>query len=201
MAYMSIEPGQIIDNKYRVVRRIGEGGMGTVYEGENSRIGRRVAIKVLHAQVAALPEFVERFEREARAAARIGSPYVCDVLDLGDLPSGDRYIVMEYLDGLSFEDRIADGGKLTCAQLAPIAFELLEGLGTMHAARVIHRDLKPANVFLTRIPNGRGEMVKILDFGVAKLLPMGGEVGTMTQTGTRVAPVMSTVVRTSMRRA
>jgi serine/threonine-protein kinase len=181
---MSLEPGQIIDAKYRVVRRIGEGGMGTVYEGENSRIGRRVAIKVLHAQVAAMPEFVERFEREARAAARIGSPYVCDVLDLGDLPSGDRYIVMEYLDGVSFEDRIDNGGKLTPAQLAPIAFELLEGLGTMHAARVIHRDLKPANVFLSRTNSGRGESVKILDFGVAKLLPMGGEVGTMTQTGT-----------------
>jgi serine/threonine-protein kinase len=181
---MALEPGQIIDAKYRVVRRIGEGGMGTVYEGENSRIGRRVAIKVLHAQVAAMPEFVERFEREARAAARIGSPHVCDVLDLGDLPNGDRYIVMEYLDGVSFEDRITDRGKLTPAQLAPIAFELLEGLGTMHNARVIHRDLKPANVFLARTAGGRGEMVKILDFGVAKLLPFAGEVGTMTQTGT-----------------
>lgn len=158
--------------------------MGTVYEGENSRIGRRVAIKVLHAQVAAMPEFVERFEREARAAARIGSQHVCDVLDLGDLPNGDRYIVMEYLDGVSFEDRLAAKGKLSSGQLAPIAFELLEGLGTMHNARVIHRDLKPANVFLMRISSGRGEMVKILDFGVAKLQPFEGEVGTMTQTGT-----------------
>ena len=181
---MSLEPGQILDGKYRVGRLIGEGGMGTVYEGENSRIGRRVAIKVLHAQVASMPEFVERFEREARAAARIGSPHVCDVLDLGDLPSGDRYIVMEYLDGVSFEDRLADRGKLTTTQLAPIAFELLEGLGTMHGARVIHRDLKPANVFLARTPGGRGEVVKILDFGVAKLQPFEGEVGTMTQTGT-----------------
>ena len=158
--------------------------MGTVYEGENSRIGRRVAIKVLHAQVAAMPEFVERFEREARAAARIGSQHVCDVLDLGDLPSGDRYIVMEYLDGVSFEDRLLAKGKLSAAQLAPIAFELLEGLGTMHLARVIHRDLKPANVFLARLASGRGETVKILDFGVAKLQPFEGEVGTMTQTGT-----------------
>jgi serine/threonine-protein kinase len=181
---MTLEIGQIIDAKYRVVRRIGEGGMGTVYEGENSRIGRRVAIKVLHAQVAAMPDFVERFEREARAAARIGSPHVCDVLDLGDLPGGDRYIVMEYLDGTSFEDRLAERGKLTTSQLAPIAFELLEGLATMHDARVIHRDLKPANVFLARTPGGRGEKVKILDFGVAKLQPFAGEVGTMTQTGT-----------------
>jgi|GEM_PF-1735647 len=180
---MPLAPGQTIDGKYRVLRLIGEGGMGTVYEGENSRIGRRVAIKVLHAQVAAMPEFVERFEREARAAARIGSPHVCDVLDLGDLPNGDRFIVMEYLDGQSFEDRLATRGKLTPAQLAPIAFELLDGLGTMHNARVIHRDLKPANVFLARLGNGRGETVKILDFGVAKLLPFEGEVGTMTQTG------------------
>ncbi len=180
---MGIEPGQILDGKYRVGRLIGEGGMGTVYEGENSRIGRRVAIKVLHAHVAAMPEFVERFEREARAAARIGSRHVCDVLDLGDLPSGDRYIVMEFLDGVSFEDRLAAKGKLTAAELAPIAFELLEGLGTMHNARVIHRDLKPANVFLARLASARGETVKILDFGVAKLQPFEGEIGTMTQTG------------------
>lgn len=181
---MALEPGQIIDSKYKVIRHIGEGGMGTVYEGENMRIARRVAIKVLHAQVAAMADFVARFEREARAVARIGSQHVCDVLDLGDLPSGDRYIVMEYLDGVSFEDRLLERGKLTPAQLAPIAFELLEGLGTMHVAGVIHRDLKPANIFLSRISGGRGEVVKILDFGVAKLQPLVGEVGSMTQTGT-----------------
>jgi eukaryotic-like serine/threonine-protein kinase len=181
---MALETGQIIDAKYKVIRLIGEGGMGTVYEGENTRIARRVAIKVLHAQVAALSDFVARFEREAKAVARIGSQHVCDVLDLGDLPNGDRYIVMEYLEGTSFEDRLVERGKLTPAQLAPIAFELLEGLGTMHLAGVIHRDLKPANIFLSRTSGGRGEVVKILDFGVAKLQPLAGEVGSMTQTGT-----------------
>ena len=181
---MALEPGQVIDSKYKVIRHIGEGGMGTVYEGENTRIARRVAIKVLHAQVAAMADFVARFEREARAVARIGSQHVCDVLDLGDLPNGDRYIVMEFLDGISFEDRLVERVKLTPAQLAPIAFELLEGLGTMHVAGVIHRDLKPANVFLARTSGGRGEVVKILDFGVAKLQPLAGEVGSMTQTGT-----------------
>ena len=180
---MALEPGQIVDGKYRVVRLLGEGGMGTVYEGLNTRIGRRVAIKVLHAVVATQPEFVERFEREARAAARIGSPHVCHVYDLGDLPSGDRYLVMEYLDGMSFEERIASRGRLTTAQLAPIAFELLEGLATMHEARVIHRDLKPANIFLARASTPRGEIVKILDFGVAKVLPVEGEVGTKTTVG------------------
>ena len=180
---MTIDVGQTIEGKYRVVRHIGAGGMGTVYEGENVLIGRRVAIKLLHAQVASLPEFVERFEREAKAAVRIGSPHVCDVYDLGRLPNGDRFIVMEYLEGQSLEDRLEERGKLAAHELAPIAFELLEGLGSMHAAGVIHRDLKPANVFLAKARGGRGETVKILDFGVAKLQPAAGEVGSMTQTG------------------
>ena len=180
---MPLAPGQIIEGKYRVLRCIGEGGMGAVFEGENTRIGRRVAIKVLHAHVASLPEFVERFEKEARAAARIGSSYVCDVFDLGDLPGGDRYIVMEYLDGISLEARMEDKVRMTPQEIAPIAFELLDGLSTMHGAGVIHRDLKPANVFLTRTQSGRGEEVRILDFGVAKIQPFPGEVASMTQTG------------------
>ncbi len=179
---MPIELGQILDNKYRVVRRIGEGGMGTVYEGLNVRIDRRVAIKVLHEQVASLPEFAQRFEREARAAARIGSPHVCDVLDLGDLENGERYIVMEFLEGMSLEDRIS-AGTMTPDELAPIAFEILEGLGTMHHAGVIHRDLKPANVFLARMPNRRREIVKILDFGIAKIQPLANDPAQMTSTG------------------
>ncbi len=177
-----IEPGAVIEEKYRVLRRIGEGGMGTVYEGENTRIERRVAIKVLHAHVASSPEFALRFEREARASARIGSQYVCDVLDLGDLPNGDRYIVMEYLDGESLEERLDRGGKMTAQELAPIAFELLDGLGSMHQAGVVHRDLKPANVFLAKTSRGR-TMVKILDFGVAKIVPRADESGGATQTG------------------
>lgn len=178
-----IQPGTVIGGKYRVVRRIGEGGMGTVYEGENIRIERRVAIKVLHEHVASTPEFAQRFEREARASARIGSPHVCDVLDLGDFDSGERFIVMEFLEGESFEERLVKG-RITAHELAPIAFEVLEGLGTMHQAGVIHRDLKPANVFLARRPGGRAETVKILDFGVAKLLPRGDEPNHMTSTGT-----------------
>jgi eukaryotic-like serine/threonine-protein kinase len=177
----AVEPGAVIDGKYRVLRRIGEGGMGTVFEGENIRIERRVAIKVLHPHVASTPEFAQRFEREARASARIGSPHVCDVLDLGDLTNGERFIVMEFLEGESLEDRL-EQGILTPVQLAPIAFEILEGLGTMHQAGVIHRDLKPANVFLAR-GRGRGEAVKILDFGVAKILPRADEPSAMTSTG------------------
>jgi eukaryotic-like serine/threonine-protein kinase len=185
----AIQPGAVIDGKYRVVRRIGEGGMGTVYEGENVRIERRVAIKVLHEHVASSPEFAQRFEREARASARIGSAHVCDVLDLGDLPNGERFIVMEYLDGESLEGRL-DRGLMSAQDLAPIAFEILEGLGSMHQVGVVHRDLKPANVFLSKKAGalrqtGRGqtEMVKILDFGVAKILPRADDPKEMTSTG------------------
>ena len=180
---MGLEPGQVIEGKYRVVRRIGEGGMGTVYEGQNTRIERRVAIKVLHAHVASSPEFAQRFEREARASARIGSDHVCDVIDLGDLPNGDRFMVMEFLDGVSLEERLTDRIRMGAHELAPIAFEILEGLGGMHNAGVVHRDLKPANIFLTKASGRRAEMVKILDFGVAKILPRADEPGQMTSTG------------------
>jgi serine/threonine-protein kinase len=178
-----LETGQNLDGKYRVVRMIGEGGMGTVYEGENVRIGRRVAIKVLHAEVASRPEFAARFEREARAAARIGSPHICDVLDFGDLPNGERFIVMEYLEGESFEQRLTRVGRIPGDALLPIAFEMLDALATMHAAGVIHRDLKPANVFLARTAQGRGEIVKLLDFGVSKFVDVAGDTLKMTSTG------------------
>jgi serine/threonine-protein kinase len=179
----AIEPGVVIDGKYRVVRRIGEGGMGTVYEGENVRIERRVAIKVLHEHVASSAEFSERFDREARASARVGSEHVCDVLDLGDLPNGQRFLVMEFLEGESLEDRLERVGRMTVAELAPIAFQLLEGLGKMHMAGVIHRDLKPANIFLSRSGRKPTETVKILDFGVAKIVPRADQPSQMTSTG------------------
>jgi serine/threonine-protein kinase len=179
-----LEPGQSIDGKYRVGRLIGEGGMGTVYEGENVRIGRRVAIKVLHEQVASRPEFAARFEREARAAAKIGSPHICDVLDLGDLPNGEKFIVMEFLEGQSLEARMIEHARIPEDALLSIAFEMLEALATMHNAGVVHRDLKPANVYLSKTSVGRGEAVKILDFGVSKFMPAPGESSDMTSTGT-----------------
>src|SRR5580693_7925959 len=92
-------PGQIIDGKYRIVRLLGTGGMGAVFEGENLRIKRRVAIKMLHGSVSSQPEVIQRFEREAQAAALVGSEHICEVLDMGVLPDDTRYMVMEYLEG------------------------------------------------------------------------------------------------------
>ncbi len=161
-----IEPGQIIDGKYRIVRELGAGGMGAVYEGENVRIGRRVAIKVLHAEAAHAPDLRRRFEREARVAAKIGSPNICDVLDLGDLPSGHAYLVMEYLEGEGLDALLTRVERLPAKEIAPIVVQLLDGLSAMHGANIVHRDLKPANVFLT--DSGGRELVKILDFGISK---------------------------------
>src|SRR5574339_1053142 len=107
---MALKIGDRIDGKYEIKRLLGEGGMGAVYEGENMRIHRRVAIKVLHSQVASSQDAVQRFEREAQAAGRIGSEHIVEVLDLGNLPDGDRYMVMEFLEGSSLSGRIQARG-------------------------------------------------------------------------------------------
>jgi serine/threonine-protein kinase len=179
-----LNTGDIIDGKYRVVRLLGEGGMGAVYEGENTRIHRRVAIKVLHAAVAEQGEAVARFEREAQAAGRIGSEHIVEVLDLGTLANGDRYLVMEYLDGEGLGHRIKHRGRLSAQELCPIAFQLMEGLAAAHGAGIIHRDLKPDNVFLLRSRGGKADFVKLLDFGISKFSQLSGDSGfSMTRTG------------------
>jgi serine/threonine-protein kinase len=179
-----LSTGDIIDGKYRIVRLLGEGGMGAVYEGENMRIHRRVAIKVLHSAVAATGEAVARFEREAQAAGRIGSEHIVEVLDLGNLPSGDRYMVMEFMDGDSLSGRIRSRGRLSPQEAYPILHQLLEALAAAHGAGIIHRDLKPDNVYLLKSRGGKADFVKLLDFGISKFNQMSGDSGfSMTRTG------------------
>jgi serine/threonine protein kinase len=177
---MALQPDDILENKYRIVRLLGEGGMGAVYEGLNTRIQRRVAIKVLHSGSGNHPGAIERFEREAQAAGRIGSKHIVQVLDLGDLPGGERYMVMEYLDGIDLTRRIRSLGKLHPRELYPIAVQILEGLVAAHDAGIVHRDLKPDNVFI--VPEGEyADFAKILDFGISKF--QKGSEFSMTQTG------------------
>ena len=181
---MSLSTGDVIDGKYRIVRLIGEGGMGAVYEAENMRIHRKVAIKVLHAGVAQTGEAVSRFEREAQAAGRIGSEHIVEVLDLGNLPSGDRYMVMEFMDGDSLSGRISARGRLTPGEIYPILHQLLEALAAAHGAGIIHRDLKPDNVYLLKSRGGKSDFVKLLDFGISKFNQLSGDSGfSMTRTG------------------
>jgi serine/threonine protein kinase len=174
--------GSILDDKYRIVRELGTGGMGAVYEGENLRIRRRVAIKLLHASVSSQAEAVKRFEREAEAAARIGSDHICDVIDLGLLPDGTRYMVMEYLDGETLGARIKRSGRMGPLMSIPIMIQVLDALGAAHAAGIIHRDLKPDNIFILPQKNGINDFVKILDFGVSKFT-MNSEEMNMTRAG------------------
>ncbi|MRG94117.1 serine/threonine-protein kinase [Polyangium spumosum] len=178
---MTLQPGNIIEGKYRITRLLGQGGMGAVYEGENERIHRRVAIKVLHASVSGKEDVVQRFEREAQAAGRIGSEHIVEVLDLGNLPSGERFMVMEYLDGESLGQRIKKRKRLTPQELAPLIHGLLEGLAAAHDAGIVHRDLKPDNVHLVTNKNQR-DFVKILDFGVSKFSALDTDMS-MTKTG------------------
>jgi hypothetical protein len=179
-----LSTGEIIDSKYRIVRLIGEGGMGAVYEGENTRIHRRVAIKILHSGVAEQSEAVARFEREAQAAGRIGSEHIVEVLDLGTLPNGERYMVMEFLDGESLGQRIKTRGMLAPGELCPIAHQLMEALAAAHSAGIIHRDLKPDNVFLLKSRGGKADFVKLVDFGISKFNQLSGDSGfSMTRTG------------------
>jgi len=179
-----LSTGDIIDGKYRIIRLLGEGGMGAVYEGENMRIHRKVAIKVLHSGVAANGESVARFEREAQAAGRIGSEHIVEVLDLGNLPSGDRYMVMEFMDGDSLSARISARTRLTPSEIYPIMHQLLEALAAAHGAGIIHRDLKPDNVYLLKSRGGKADFVKLLDFGISKFNQLSGDSGfSMTRTG------------------
>jgi serine/threonine protein kinase len=180
---MSLEVGQLVDNKYRIARMIGEGGMGAVFEGENIRINRKVAIKVLHAAFTGNAEVMQRFEREAQAAGRIGNDHILEVLDLGMLPDGDRFIIMEFLDGEPLSSRIRHRGRLLPHELAPLMRQVLVGLGAAHAAGIIHRDLKPDNLFILREKAGNRDYVKIIDFGISKFQPLSGDGMKMTRTG------------------
>jgi serine/threonine protein kinase len=165
LAAVKLSPGDLIDQKYRIVRMLGTGGMGSVYEAENIRVDRRVAIKVMHK--VRDQQDIARFEREARAA-QIGSPHIVQVFDLGYLADGAPYMVMEYLAGETLGERLQRLRRMQLAEFLPIARQILEALGAAHRAGIIHRDLKPDNVFLAQVEGSAEEVVKLLDFGISK---------------------------------
>ena len=162
--------GEIIADKYQVESVIGEGGMGLVVSAWHLGLRQRVAIKLLLAGGGPIEEAArERFQREARAAARIRSEHVCRVLDVGMLPDGVPYLVLEYLEGCDLADELSRRSRLPAAEAIGYVLEACEALAEAHAAGIIHRDLKPANLFLARRPNG-SRCLKLLDFGVSKSL-------------------------------
>ncbi len=146
--------------------------MGEVWRAFDEEDGRAVALKVLLEKTARKPDLVRRFEREARIAENLRSPYVCELVRAGRSRDGELYLVLELLDGESLGDRLKREGYVSFADLAPIVDDVFEALIAAHRLGVVHRDLKPANVFLTCAHDGHAR-AKILDFGISKLLPRG----------------------------
>jgi serine/threonine-protein kinase len=156
--------------------------MGAVYEGENRLISRRVAIKVLYGVASMSQDAIQRFEREAQAAGRIGNDHILEIIDLGRLPDGSRYMVMEYLDGETLGARIKRVGKMSPKDLVPVFKQVLTGLQAAHDAGIVHRDLKPDNIFILTQKAGQRDFVKIIDFGISKFQDPSDH--NMTRTGT-----------------
>lgn len=158
--------GQMLVNRYRIEKRIGEGGMGAVYLAEHVDLGRSVAVKILHAAYSNDFELVRRFRQEARAAAEVGHPNIIEVTDFGTTDQGRIFFVMEHLEGQDLAQIMAKQRKIPIPRALAILQQICEALHAAHDSGIVHRDLKPENVFLIE-KDGQSDVVKILDFGVA----------------------------------
>ena len=176
-----LEVGTVVAGRFRILRSLGKGGMGTVFEAEQLGLGRHVALKVMHPHIASAPGFTERFQREAQVLARLRHPGSVEVYDYG-LDSGYLFLAMELVSGETLDSMLTREGALPVSRAVGLAVQVLEVLEAAHALGIVHRDLKPANLFLE--PHAGGERVKVLDFGLAAL---GGELhARLTQEGMAV---------------
>lgn len=158
--------GELVAGRLRILRELGRGGMGAVYEVEHELTRHRRALKLLHAHMSVLPQVVERFLREASAAGRIGNPHIVETFDAGRLDSGEPYIVMELLEGVCLSDYLAEHGPLELNQICELLVQACDAIHAAHQAGIVHRDLKPENLHLSFAEGP--VFVKVLDFGISK---------------------------------
>jgi serine/threonine protein kinase len=178
---------------YQVVGMVGVGGMGVVYEGHHTQLKRRTAIKILNEQFAKNSQIAERFWNEARIVSVIQHPGLVSVLELGELPGGAPYIIMEYLDGESLGHRIQRTGGRLVADTLRLGRQIASTLTVVHAHGVVHRDLKPDNVMIVADPEASGgERAKLLDFGIAKISVESGLAGQIEHRKTRTGAILGT---------
>jgi serine/threonine-protein kinase len=176
---LGVKSGDILAGKYRVEQILGTGGMGVVVAAQHIQLDERVALKFLLPEALSTPEYVTRFEREARTAVKIKSEHVARVIDVGQLESGSPYMVMEYLEGGDLQGWLERQGRLPIDQAVDFVLQACEAIAEAHRLGIVHRDLKPANLFCVRRPDGRF-CIKVLDFGISKM----SAVGDLHMTGT-----------------
>ena len=174
--------GTTLGGRYRIVRKLGQGGMGAVYEAVQEGLHRHVAVKVLHPHLAGESVLLRRFQREANAAAALGHPHIVLVTDFHHEKGEPPFLVMEYLAGDSLRSALARDGKMPAPRVARIMTQVLSALSAAHRAQIVHRDVKPDNIFLAA-SSAVTDLVKVLDFGVVKLLGEDGDTGPLTVAG------------------
>ncbi len=176
--------GLVVAGKFRLDALIGQGGMGSVWSATHLGLGNRIAIKLVSREFVRSPDALRRFDAEAKAAARLQSRHVVQVYDSGTLDDSTPYIAMELLSGQNLQGRIEASGPVSLAESVDILAQSCKGLGKAHALGIVHRDIKPDNIFLAQSPDDEGYVVKVLDFGVAKLSQASDKDGSTTKTGT-----------------
>jgi eukaryotic-like serine/threonine-protein kinase len=170
---------------YRIVEKLGGGGMGVVYKAHDSRLGRPVALKFVSDDLSRDPEALGRFAREAQTASALNHPNICTIYDIGE-QNERSFIVMEYLEGTTLKDRLA-AGALSLNAALDMGAQIADALDAAHTAGIIHRDIKPANIFI-----GARDRVKVLDFGLAKMRAAATHEADLTMAGTQQGVVMGT---------
>ncbi|MFN2416977.1 MAG: protein kinase [Pyrinomonadaceae bacterium] len=181
--------GRVLDGKYEIVSPLGTGGMGAVYRARRVHIGDEVAVKILHQRLTSDEKLVERFRREARAAAQLHHPQVVTIHDYGEGRGADgfAYIVMELVRGESLRELLRREGRLDARRAVSLMRDVCAGVGAAHRRGIVHRDIKPDNIIVTPADEDRpAESVKVVDFGIAKLRDMAAETSTLTEAGTMV---------------